>query len=111
MAEDSILSKVLSQGGFNGPEILKKANEPSIKAKLREATAEAKEVGICGAPSYRVFKQTDSGDWKNMGGIIWGQDETNVLEDLIAGWDDENSTLLAEPRKAETESTRANAKL
>lgn len=30
---------------------------------------------------------------------MWGQDETNVVEDLIAGWDPEVSSELAEPQK------------
>ena len=98
MADDSVLVDVLIKGGFDGPNLINKANAPEIKAKLRQNTAEAKAVGTCGVPSYRVFRETSNG-WKNVGGIVWGQDETNVVEDLIAGWDDETSTEVAEPRK------------
>jgi 2-hydroxychromene-2-carboxylate isomerase len=111
VADDAILVQVLTEGGFNGPELLKRANTPEIKAKLREATAEAKDAGICGVPSYRVFKEGSNGSWKNVGGIVWGQDETNVVEDLIAGWDDETSAEIAEPRKARFEAAKASARL
>ncbi|KAF2272229.1 thioredoxin-like protein [Westerdykella ornata] len=103
VSDDNVLSSVLTAAGFNGPELLKRANAPAIKTQLREATAEAKAVGICGVPSYRVFRQTETGEWKNLGGIVWGQDQMDVVEDLIAGWDDERSdlNLKAEPRKVQ----------
>jgi 2-hydroxychromene-2-carboxylate isomerase len=96
-----VLAEVLSAAGYNGKELIAKANAPEIKAKLRELTAEAKERGICGVPTYRVLKEDGQGNWKNVGGLVWGQDETNVVEDLIAGWDPESSAALAEPRKGE----------
>jgi hypothetical protein len=78
---------------------------------LRELTAEAKAVGICGVPSYRVFKPKENGGWIAKGGIVWGQDETNVVEDLIAGWDDEKSELIAEAGKVEYGTTKTSARL
>jgi hypothetical protein len=33
--------------------------------------------------------------WKVNGGITWGQDETNVVKDLIAGWDEDKDNVLA----------------
>lgn len=111
VADDAVLADVLNKAGFNGAELIKKANTQEIKTQLREATAEAKAVGICGVPSYRVFREDGNGGWKNVGGIVWGQDETNVVEDLIAGWDDETSTELAEPRKARFETKKVGAKL
>lgn len=62
-------------------------------------------------PSYRVLRQTKEGDWVDAGGIVWGQDETNVVEDLIAGWDSENATSIAEPRKIGLRSTKTDARL
>jgi 2-hydroxychromene-2-carboxylate isomerase len=72
---------------------------PAIKAKLRENTAAAKANGICGVPTYCVLRQSEDGQWKPHGGLVWGQDETNVVEDLIAGWDPDRSPEVAEPRK------------
>jgi predicted DsbA family dithiol-disulfide isomerase len=108
VSDESVLADVLTKGGFDGAELVKKANAPEIKAKLRELTGEAKELGICGVPTYRVFREDGDDGWKNVGGLVWGQDETNVVEDLIAGWDPENSDNVAEPRKG---MEKASAKL
>ena len=87
MGNDDLLSKVIDEAGFSGSEILARANDPKIKADLRTRTQEAKDTGICGVPSYRVFRRKTGDDWKFDGDIVWGQDELAVVEDLIAGWD------------------------
>lgn len=46
-------------------------------------------------PTYRVLRQTNDGEWKAVGGLVWGQDETNIVEDLIAGWNPESSGEVA----------------
>lgn len=101
VSDDSILSSVLTRGGFDGPGLIQNSNAPEIKKKLRDATAEAKELGICGVPTYRVLRQDGKGEWKNVGGLVWGQDETNVVEDLLAGWEPEGNGEgeVAEPSK------------
>jgi 2-hydroxychromene-2-carboxylate isomerase len=53
VADESILVDVLKTGGYNGSDIIAKANAPAIKTTLRELTAEAKALGICGVPTYR----------------------------------------------------------
>jgi 2-hydroxychromene-2-carboxylate isomerase len=113
VSDDGVLGGVLTKAGYNGKELVAKANAPEIKSKLRQLTAEAKELGICGVPTYRVLREDrpGNGNWKNVGGIVWGQDETNVVEDLIAGWDLESSDALAEPRKGEREPKKVHAKL
>jgi 2-hydroxychromene-2-carboxylate isomerase len=111
VSDEAVLANVLTKGGYNGSELVGKANAPSIKTKLREFTAEAKEMGICGVPTYRVLREDSTGNWKSVGGLVWGQDETNVVEDLIAGWDPETSDAIAEPMKAENEAGKFNARL
>lgn len=111
MAKDDILVNILSEAGFDGTRLLEKANTPEVKSQLRNATAEAKELGLCGVPSYRVLRQNDDGEWVLQGGIVWGQDELNVAEDLIAGWDADRSTDIAEPRKVKIASVTPSAKL
>lgn len=110
VSDEGVLRQVLNDAGHDGAELVEKANSAEIKAELRAATAEAKALGICGVPSYRVLRQNGQGGFEHVGGIIWGQDETNVVEDLIAGWDADRSTLLAEPRKAQSAEV-ASAKL
>ena len=52
-------------------------------------------MGLCGVPTYRVLRQGDKGEWEAVGGLVWGQDEINVVEDLIAGWNPESSGQAA----------------
>ncbi|KIV99761.1 uncharacterized protein PV09_08567 [Verruconis gallopava] len=88
MKDDNILRKVITEAGYDADAILAKANSPDTKADLRARTKEAKELGICGVPTYRVFRRKrGESTWKQQGDLVWGQDETSVVEDLIAGWD------------------------
>ncbi len=90
MSSDEVLHQVIAEAGYNAHEILTRANEPKYKNELRARTREAKEVGFCGVPSYRVFRrkagQKREEDWEQVGDIVWGQDESAAVEDLIAGW-------------------------
>lgn len=95
VSDEGVLEEVLTKGGFDGADLIGKANAPAIKTRLRELTAEAKELGICGVPTYRVLRND-----KLIGGLVWGQDETNVVEDLIAGWDSESSQAVAEVKQS-----------
>lgn len=106
-----MLLHILNEPGYNGAELIKKASAPAIKDKLRALTAEAKEAGICGVPTYRVFRQSDSGSWEPRGGVVWGQDEINVVEDLIAGWDDTSSQQVAMVGKANYTPSKESARL
>jgi 2-hydroxychromene-2-carboxylate isomerase len=90
----------LNKGGYDGAALIQEANASEAKGKLRALTADAKALGICGVPTYRVFHQTSTGDWENSGGVVWGQDETNVVEDLIAGWNVDTSNARAVRGKA-----------
>jgi 2-hydroxychromene-2-carboxylate isomerase len=105
------LADVLTKGGYNGSGMLTKANAPAIKTRLRELTAEARALGICGVPTYRVLRETGVGKWEPMGGLVWGQDEMGVVEDLITGWDPESSDALAKPKNADDASNGLAARL
>ncbi|KAF1840316.1 thioredoxin-like protein [Cucurbitaria berberidis CBS 394.84] len=111
VSEESVLAEVLDKGGYNGADLIAKSNTPAIKTKLRELTAEAKDKGICGVPTYRVLRDDGGGEWKLAGGLVWGQDEIGVVEDLIAGWEPERSNELAEPRKVDYGGGNVGAKL
>ncbi len=98
MSSDRVLHSVIAEAGYDADSIMAKANSPEIKQDLRARTKEAKDTGICGVPSYRVFRrrigQGDQ-DWRLASDIIWGQDETVVVEDLISGWDGQSGVLEA----------------
>ena len=111
MANESVLVQVLNNSGFNGVQLLKEANAADTKQKLRKMTAEAQGLGLCGVPTYRVLRKTSDGTWEHVGGLVWGQDELNVVEDLIAGWSPDDATTLAEPRKATAARPEKTARL
>ena len=87
---------MLDKGGYPGLELIAKASTPQIKDKLRIYTQEALDVGICGVPSYRVFRGAPDGGFVEAGGVIWGQDETAVVEDIISEWDEESCVNVAD---------------
>ncbi|KAF3034421.1 hypothetical protein E8E12_006337 [Didymella heteroderae] len=102
VSDESVLVDELDKAGYNGTDLVTRANDPAIKNKLRVNTAAAKAAGICGVPTYRVLHQDGNSGWQTCGSLVWGQDETNVVEDLIAGWDPNSSSQLAEPQKAKS---------
>lgn len=61
------------------------ASKQEVKDQLRANTKEAKSLGLCGVPSYRVLER-ERGGWKAVGGVVWGQDELGVVMDLVGGW-------------------------
>lgn len=85
MSDTNVLASVLVEAGFNADNLLKKASEKNVKDQLRRNTEEAAKLGLCGVPSYRVLEMK-GGEWAPAGGLVWGQDELGVVEDLIAGW-------------------------
>lgn len=88
MGNDEVLRKVIDEAGCSGSDILTRANEQKVKTELRERTKEAKDTGINGVPSYRIFRRTTGeGSWNQHGDIVWGQDLIGDVEDYIAGWD------------------------
>lgn len=111
VSSSAVLESILTTAGYNGADLLARANSPATKQKLRDLTAEAKEKGICGVPTYRVLRQNASGSWDLAGGLVWGQDEIGVVEDLIAGWDLETGKELAEARKVRYEGGKGQARL
>ncbi|KIW94808.1 uncharacterized protein Z519_04785 [Cladophialophora bantiana CBS 173.52] len=88
VSDDRVLAEYLTTAGCDATGLLKKASSPQVKDTLRTNTQGAFDIGVCGVPSYRVFDKTDEG-WVISGlegGVVWGQDELVVVEDLVAGW-------------------------
>lgn len=94
MANDEVLLQVISEVGYDGATILGQANDSKYKAELRTRTQEAKEIGICGVPSYRLSRRKEGGAWTQHGDIVWGQDLITDVEDYIAGWPAQASSKL-----------------
>lgn len=88
MSSDDVLKQVISETQYDADHIMRRANSDEVKKDLRARTQEAKAVGLCGVPSYRIFRRnTAASEWEQVGDLVWGQDETAVVEDLIAGCD------------------------
>ena len=95
VSDEKTLTDYLDSAGYDAAAVLKKATSPDVKTALRNNTQEALEAGVCGVPSYRVFDKTDQG-WAIdglEGGVVWGQDELVVVEDLVAGWKQKESLI------------------
>lgn len=97
MGNEEVLKGVIDKAGYSSSDILAKANSAEIKTELRERTKEAKDTGINGVPSYRIFRRR-LGDksWRQEGDIVWGQDLIGDVEDYIAGWDGTNTAKIGE---------------
>ena len=92
MSSDHVLKKVITEAGYDAQDILARTNEPKCKNELRARTKEAKETGLCGVPTYRVFRRKSGQEkWIQAGDLVWGQDEVAVVEDLVVGWDDKGT--------------------
>lgn len=81
IGDPDVCRAVLDEAGLDGAGILARTESPDIKARLRENTSRARDVGACGVPTYRL------GD----GVLIWGQDRLDLLGRCLSGWrpDDE----------------------
>lgn len=95
MSSDEVLKQVIAETKYDANAIMERANSDEIKTALRARTKEAKEVGLCGVPSYRVFqKASGEKEWEQVGGIVWGQDELAVVEDMIVGRYDDGTAAV-----------------
>jgi hypothetical protein len=43
-----------------------------------------------------VLEKTNEEGWVVNGGLVWGQDELGVVQDLVAGWREEESLTVAD---------------
>ena len=43
-----------------------------------------------------MLEKTNEEEWVVSGGLVWGQDELDVVLDLVAGWREEGSMTMAD---------------
>ncbi|RMD42147.1 hypothetical protein DV735_g3011, partial [Chaetothyriales sp. CBS 134920] len=95
MASEKVLAQVIDEAGYDARAIIEQANSPAVKSDLRARTEEAKRNGLCGVPTYRVFRRRiGERDWKQVSDVIWGQDQVAAVEDLLSGWDETQAVGL-----------------
>eukprot|EP00004_Rigifila_ramosa_P007571 TRINITY_DN1859_c0_g1_i1.p1 TRINITY_DN1859_c0_g1~~TRINITY_DN1859_c0_g1_i1.p1 ORF type:complete len:428 (-),score=109.38 TRINITY_DN1859_c0_g1_i1:44-1300(-) len=76
IGDASLLSAVLTEAGFDGSALLAAAEKEDIKAALKRNNELAVSVGVPGVPSYKVDAHP----------VIWGQDRSHIVGDLLCGW-------------------------
>ena len=75
ISDDAVLQDVIDEAGMSGGDLLRQSKEEPLKLALREATEEAKQLAVCGAPSFLVGDQ-----------LFWGQDRLLFVEKALNGW-------------------------
>ena len=77
IGDAEILTRVLSENGFDGVGLVRRANtDKAVKDALTQNTNDALQLGLCGVPSYVVQGVSDP---------VWGQDRSHVVLDQVAG--------------------------
>ncbi len=76
--DPATLTGVLDRAGFDGAAMLAATRDPAVKQRLVDATAEAVERGVFGAPTFFV---TACGSSRQ----FWGQDRLGLVERAAAG--------------------------
>lgn len=82
IGEPEVLEQVIRDAGLDVETVLAATQDPAIKAELKENTARAEALGVCGVPSYLV--ENVEGDANPV--LIWGQDRAVQLERVLRGW-------------------------
>ncbi|XP_065645080.1 uncharacterized protein LOC100199445 isoform X2 [Hydra vulgaris] len=76
ISNDEVLREILSSNGFNSDQLMREANTEEVKLQLKKNTQRALDEGVCGLPTYQV----------NGGPVVFGQDRSNVVADMLLGW-------------------------
>lgn len=75
ISDDAVLRDIVTTVGMDPAATVERTSDEGLKAKLKEATDEARNLGICGAPSFLVNGQ-----------LFWGQDRLLFVEKALNGW-------------------------
>ena len=78
VSRPEVVGEALGEAGLDGPALLRRAEEPSIKEALRARTDEAVARGVFGAPTLFV---TVDGKTET----FWGQDRLLFVEKMLGG--------------------------
>lgn len=99
LSDPEVVREALDGAGFNGPELIARAEEPAIKDALRTATDEALAAGVFGAPAFAVTIR-DEPDRPDAAELFWGQDRVALVEELLAGAPGSASPVARAPSAA-----------
>ena len=79
ISADTELADILKAEGFDAESMLERTQQPEAKQNLIDATSEAVERGVFGAPTF-IMKHP-KGDV-----MLWGQDRLELVEKVLGGW-------------------------
>ncbi|HWM84774.1 MAG TPA: 2-hydroxychromene-2-carboxylate isomerase [Kofleriaceae bacterium] len=74
----AVLADVLSSLGFDAQAMMARTQEPAVKQRLIDLTAEAVKRGVFGAPTFFVTRGDDERQF-------WGQDRLGLVERAAGG--------------------------
>jgi 2-hydroxychromene-2-carboxylate isomerase len=75
------LTAIADSVGFDGAALVAGCEDPAVKKSLHEATSQAVELGVCGAPCFLVQTYANQ-----EGTLFWGQDRLELVEKALDGW-------------------------
>ena len=87
LGDEAVLRQSLGLEGEDVDTLFDSARTPENKALLRENTALANELGVCGVPTVAV-------DFEDTTYLIWGQDRLCMLDWMLQGWQPSNEETL-----------------
>jgi 2-hydroxychromene-2-carboxylate isomerase len=91
VGQPEVVRAALDEAGFDGAELLRRAEDPAVKDDLRARTDAAASVGVFGAPAFVVTAPGVPGD------LYWGQDRLMFVEKALGGWRAAPLTLQRSP--------------
>lgn len=78
LGDEAVLRDALGEAGCDADAALAASTSDEAKSVLREATASAEALGVCGVPSFLVVPAGASA-----GDLYWGQDRLGLVEDAL----------------------------
>ncbi len=84
VSKPEVVREALDRAGFDGADLIAKADAPEVKEALRKATDEAIAAGVFGAPAFVVTIRGEPGR-PDATELFWGQDRLALVEEMLAG--------------------------
>lgn len=72
IADPAVVRAVLDEAGLDGGALVAGAEDPAVKASLRQNNADAEALGVCGVPTFRVGEA-----------LYWGQDRLYRVNEAV----------------------------
>jgi 2-hydroxychromene-2-carboxylate isomerase len=81
ISDEGELARIARDVGLDGEALVAETRRPEVKARLRDATEAAEQLGVCGAPCFHaITRQIPEG------ALFWGQDRLALVERVLDGW-------------------------